>query len=303
MQRMRLQAMAPTTPAAASGTDLAPPGTLAMGLTLYTQMLTPEAVERIAAIEAAATGVDLQAAMQAAASVALPPGTQVLSVYVSSPLIAPPPPPAAPGMTPAPGSRPATSSKLVWATSARSPRYAKGQRPAGEPLGAERAVGVPQLLMSPVGAVSCAPNLKIAWVPTMARPRFLEVYMNGSTARPIHVNVSHVLAVEVAVTFLGSSPAPLHSVELLVLPKDSPPKAALVTLPVYTFKAGDPRPVCPALNRYPIPPEYITGPHGSARIVGVRLRPSQDRARSKMQMMQVRMAAVRFGHEAAACMR
>lgn len=57
--------------------------------------------------------------------------------------------------------------RTLWASSAFSPRYAKGARPAGVPPAAEKALGAPQLKPK----MACRSNVGIAWEPTAGRPR------------------------------------------------------------------------------------------------------------------------------------
>lgn len=261
---------------------------LSIALEITLELTTLEAVERIEALEALNTGVDLQSAMQEAVAAALPAGTQLLQVSVSTPLAGPgdgvAPSPTDPAASSAP--RPTSAAKVIWATSAHSPRYARGRRAPGVPLGADKAVGAPQLLMTRPGALRCASNIRIAWNPTLARPRFLDVFFNGTSSAPMSINVSRVHAVVVAVTHLGSLPAPLQSITLL-LQQPGAPAAGLSTLVVYTHVAGNGRPACPALNTYALLPSLLAGPSAGARVVGIRLKPSQDKVADKRQLMQV----------------
>lgn len=129
--------------------------------------------------------------------------------------------------------------------------------------------------------LQCATNLAIAWGPTMARPRMLDVY-HGANG----VALSAVQAVMVAVSNLGSSAAPLQSIHLLVV-KQGNATAAVEHLAVYQHAPGDAKPKCPALNAYTLPGRLATGAYAGARVVGVRLRPSQERVASKQMLLQV----------------
>jgi hypothetical protein len=166
-----------------------------------------------------------------------------------------------------------------WASGASSPRYAVGARPAEVALAAAKAVGAPQLL-NPKG-LKCKPKLGIAWGHTMARPRVLQLTYSPS------VPVSMLEGVVVAVVNIGAAAAPLQSIDLLVLPLGAAASSSPVVLNLYTHRAGDGKPACLALNTYALPAGLAAGPYASWRVVGVRLRPSQDRVASKGALLQV----------------
>lgn len=237
-----------------------------------TFQLTSAGIARMEALAATGTGIDLNPAIAAAVAEAFPAsvGAALLAVSVA-PLQASSPDPSAS----------APKSVTVWANSAYSKRYSKG-RINKAVLGYEKAVGAPQMLAIARGAPRCASSLGTAWGPTMARPRVLEVYFNGSST----VAASRVASVVVAINYLGASAAPLQSIDLLLQPAGSSTTPTAVN--VYTHHAGDAKPSCPALNTYALPASVFSGPNAGARIVGVRLRPTQERVRSKGALMQVR---------------
>ena len=69
------------------------------------------------------------------------------------------------------------------------------------------AVGPPQLRP---GITACKPNLAIAWRPTKAVPRKLEVFFNGSVA------AGSVDAVVLAVVYVGDAMPALEQLQLLL---------------------------------------------------------------------------------------
>jgi hypothetical protein len=137
-------------------------------------------------------------------------------------------------------------------------------------VAAQKAVGKPQLKP---GVTACKPNNAIAWVPTMARPRKLEVYYNGTS-----VLLSQVRAVVLAVINVGTKTPALHSLELLL------DTGALYR--VHTGTKAGPPPACAALNDYAVPASGSS--LASARVVGVRVTPNQERVVGKTQLIHVR---------------
>ena len=170
-----------------------------------------------------------------------------------------------PPSPPAPAQQPLT----MWATSAFSPRYARNKRPAGVSPAAEKALGPPQLKQKH----RCGMNVAIAWVPTMARPRKLEVFYNQS------VVLFQVDAVVVVVVNVGSQRPALASLDLQL------DDGSFLT--VFKATAASPQPTCLAENTYAVPAALRTGPAASRRVVGVRLHPTQARVKSKQELMQV----------------
>lgn len=86
-------------------------------------------------------------------------------------------------------------------------RYAKGVRPAGAPLAVKSVLGKPQIK---AGKTKCEPNRAIAWSPSMARPRELEVYYNTN------VLLSQVHGVVLSIVNVGSQLPAVQSVQLLM---------------------------------------------------------------------------------------
>lgn len=240
------------------------------------QLTTADAVQHMLTLESNHTRIDLAPAMVAVVQISLPPSVGFLATTITA--LTPPAESPASGL-------PATSSSItLWATSAFSPRYAAGSRAPGVPLAAEKAVGGPQLLTA--RTTRCTASLASAWQPTMQRPRLLETYHNASSVA--RVNVSQVAAVVVAVPFLGSVPSPLLSIDLLVAPAGARASSPLTEVNIYTLKAGDAKPGCPALNAYALPAGLGAGPQAGMVVVGVRLKPSQARVANKGHLMQVR---------------
>ena len=251
-----------------------------MGLASCPQLTSAEAIARLEALQASGTGIDVQRALQAALDDSFGAArlrVQVLSLTLAVPAAAAAAPNPSPALSSTPGA--SVNAKTRWASGASSPRYASGARPADVALAATKAVGAPQLLTSK--GLKCKSNLGIAWGPTMARPRVLQLTYSPS------VPVSMLEGVVVAVVNIGTTAAPLQSIDLLVLPLGAAASSSPVVLNLHTHHAGDAKPACPALNTYPLPAELATGPYASARVVGVRLRPSQDRVAGKGALLQV----------------
>jgi hypothetical protein len=242
----------------------------------FSQATSVEAIERFELLAASGVGIDVKGALQAALTDSLgPQRPQVLSAAVL-PAATPVPAPSSSGLSSAPAP---AAAKMRWATAAASPRYAAGARPADVALASAKAVGAPQLLTTP--GLRCKSNLAIAWGPTMARPRMLQLTYSSA------VPVSMLEGVVVAVVNIGTTAAPLQSIDLLVLPLGAATNSSLVVLNLYTHRVGDAKLACPALNTYALPTGLSTGTHASARGVGVRLRPSQDRVAGKGALLQV----------------
>lgn len=225
---------------------------------------------------------NLTAALQDVVAKSFPQGTQfrikTLFVAVSypqppSPPPSPPPPsPPSPPLTPgATTAAPAPVTPVtLWATSAYSPRYAAGTRPAGTTVAAAKATGKPQLKP---GVAKCAPNNAIAWVPTMGRPRKLEVFYSVS------VTLGQVHAVVLSVINVGSQTPALVSLEILL--KDGS------SVTVYAGTHAGPNPACPALNMYSVPATAVAAGKAGVAVVGVRVVPNQGRVPGKTHLIHV----------------
>ena len=88
----------------------------------------------------------------------------------------------------------------------------------------------------------------------------------------------------VAIPYLGTAAAPLKSIDLLLAPNGG--SSTPMVVQVYAHHTGDAKPACPALNTYTLPVS-IPGVKTDTRVVGVRLRPTQDRVPNKGALMQV----------------
>lgn len=261
---------------------------LAIAMTFTTQ----QAAARVE--QALQSGLaNLTAAMQAVVKQSFPPGTglSVFTALTFAPVVYPPPPmpPPPPPPSPPPSSLPLPAHSpppvppplvsepiTIWASSAGSPRYAKrSARPAGVPMAADKAVGRPQLKQ---GVTQCKANNAIAWVPTMARPRRLDVYYNAS------ITLGQVDAVVLSVINVGSKTPALQSVQL-VLEDQS-------TVTVYTGSKAGPNPACAALNLFRLPATAVLASKAGMRVVGVRVVPSQERVPGKVHLIHVRITSL-----------
>lgn len=235
-----------------------------LDIEIATGFTSPQVAARVAALLASgALPPTLDTAMQGAVVSALPAGS-VASVTVRASFIAmalSPPPPAPVPVT-------------VWASSAGSPRYAKGARPSGVQLAADKAVGSPQLKRS---MAACKPNNAIAWVPSMARPRRLVVYYNASV-----VALRDVAGVELSIINVGTKVPALVALELLLGDGSS--------LAIYEGTPNDPWPACPALNLYEVPAGAVPRRKAGMRVVGVRVVPNQGNVPGKTHLIHVSAA-------------
>lgn len=113
---------------------------------------------------------------------------------------------------------------------------------------------------------------------TMQRPRKLDLWYAGNTT------LSQLTAIVVGVVNIGTASPALASLELVL---DDNPSAPLTVYSSVLPGSGAQQPACAALNQYPVAEALTRGPRAGARVVGVRLTPSQARVASKKDLIHV----------------